>query len=131
MKKIYLEGINSRISEVKGWIYELEDRGGENHSCRTKRKEWNADRLTDIRDKVTQYQCLRRRRKKEPENIWRIIVENFPNMGKKSVTKVQEAQRGSGRNNSSQVGKNEYQRNKGKPVIYEGIPICVSADFSV
>lgn len=38
MKKIYLEGI-SRISEVKGWICELEDRGGENHSCSTKRKE--------------------------------------------------------------------------------------------
>ena len=59
----------------------------------------------------SQYQCLRRRKKKEPEKIFEeIIVENFSNMRKKTVTKVQEAQRGPGRTNSNQVGKKEYQK---------------------
>ena len=40
------------------------------------------------------YRGLRRRREKGPEKIFEeIIAENFPNMGKESLTQIQEAQR--------------------------------------
>ena len=39
------------------------------------------------------YRGLRRRREKGPEKIFEeIIAENFPNMGKNSLTQIQEAQ---------------------------------------
>ena len=58
--------------------------------------------------------CRSPRRRKEREKTLEIfediIAENFSNMRKKTVTKVQEAQRGPGRTNSNQVGKKEYQK---------------------
>ena len=40
------------------------------------------------------YRGLRRRREKGPEKIFEeIIAENLPNMGKESLTRIQEAQR--------------------------------------
>ena len=40
------------------------------------------------------YRGLRRRREKGPEKIFEeIIAENLPNMGKESLTQIQEAQR--------------------------------------
>ena len=40
------------------------------------------------------YRGARRRREKETEKIFQeIIAENFPNMGKESLTQIQEAQR--------------------------------------
>ena len=118
MKKIYLEGINSRINEVKGWISELEDRGGEKSlpQNRIMRKDWNADRLRDIWDKVKctnihNISVSEGEGKKKPEKIFEeMIVENFSNMRKKTVTKVQEAQKDPGGTKSNQVGKKEYQK---------------------
>ena len=44
--------------------------------------------------------CERKEREKEPEKIFeKLIVEKFPNMGKETVTQVQEAKRVPGRIN--------------------------------
>ena len=46
------------------------------------------------------YRSPRRRREKGPDKIFdKIIAENFPNMGKKIINEVQEAQRVPGRIN--------------------------------
>ena len=46
------------------------------------------------------YRIFRKRREKGPEKIFEeIMAENFPNMGKETVTQVQEVQRVPGRIN--------------------------------
>ena len=98
-----LEGINNRITEGEEWISELEDRMVEitveeqNKEKIMKRIE---DNLRDLWDntKSTNIWIVRvseeEEKKKGSEKIFEeIIVENFPNMGKEIVTKVQEAQR--------------------------------------
>ena len=83
---------------------------------RIMRKDWNADRLRDIWDKVKctnihNISVSEGEEKKKPEKIFEeMIVENFSNMRKKTVTKVQEAQKDPGRTKSNQVGKKEYQK---------------------
>ena len=50
--------------------------------------------------RLSNYRSPRIRREKGPEKIFEeIIAENFPNMGKETVTEVQEAQRVLGRIN--------------------------------
>ena len=96
-----LEGINSRITEGKEWISDLEDKLVEittteqNKEKRMKRME---DSLRDIWDniKCSNIRIIRvpeeEEKKKGNEKIYEeIIVENCPNMGKEIVTQVQEA----------------------------------------
>ena len=97
-----LEGINSKITEAEECTNDLEDRmveitaAEENKEKRMKR---NEDSLRDLWDniKCTNIRIIgvseREEREKEPEKIFEeIIAEKFPNMGKETVTQVQEAQ---------------------------------------
>ena len=98
-----LEGINSRITEAEEQISDLEDKIVEititepNKEKRIKRIE---DSFRDLWDNI-QHTNIRiigvpeeDEKKKGAEKICEvIIVENFPNMGKEIVNKVQEAQR--------------------------------------
>ena len=105
-----LEGINSRINEAEEWVSQLEDRVVEiiaMEQNKEKRMKRNEDNLRDLWDnhKHTNIHIIRvseaEKRKKEPEKMLEeIIAENFPNMGKETVTQVQEAQRVPGRINS-------------------------------
>ena len=98
-----LEGINSRITEAEEWISELKDRimeittAEQNKETRMKRIE---DSLRDLWDNIKRANIQiigfpeEEEKKKGSEKILEeIIVENFPNMGKKIVNQVQEAQR--------------------------------------
>ena len=98
-----LEGTDSRIMETEYRISEVEDRMVEiNESERKKEKriERNEDNLRDLWDNV---KCPNIRiigfpeeedKKKDHDKIFEeIIVENFPKMGKKIITQVQETQR--------------------------------------
>ena len=90
-----LEGLNSRITEAEEWISDLEDKiveittAEQNKEKRMKRIE---DSLRDFWDniKCTNIQIIgvpkEEEKKKGTEKIFEeIIVENFPNMGKKIV----------------------------------------------
>ena len=98
-----LEGINSRITEAEERISDLEDKREEittaeqNKEKRMKRIE---NSLRDLCDniKCTNIQIIgvpeEEEKKKGTEKIFEeIIIENFPNMVKKIVNQVQEAQR--------------------------------------
>ena len=98
-----LEGINSRISEAEERIGELKDKMVEitseeqNKVKRMKRTEdslrdfWNNIKCTNIRIIGVSEE---EEKKKEYEKIFEeIVVENFPNMERKSVNEVQKAQR--------------------------------------
>ena len=97
-----LEGIPNRITEAEAWINDLEDRMVEITAIEQNIEESmkrNAGSLRDLWDVkgmnihiigVTEGE----ERDKRPEKIFEeIIAENFPNMGKKIVYQVQEAQR--------------------------------------
>ena len=88
----------------------------------------------------------REKREKETENIFReIIAEDFPNMGKESLTQIQEAQRVPYKINTRRnIPKHilikltkikdkekilKTAREK-KQITYKGTPIRLSADFS-
>ena len=98
-----LEGIYSRITEAEERISDLEDKRLEittteqNKEKRMKRIEHS---LRDLWDNIkhTKIPIIgvpeEEEKKKGTEKICEeIIVENFPNMGKKIVNQVQEAQR--------------------------------------
>ena len=96
------EGINSRITEAKERINDLEDRMAEFTAVeqnKEKRMKRNEDSLRDLWDNIKHNNIhiigvLRRRREKGREKIFEeIMVINFPNMGKETATQVQEAQR--------------------------------------
>ena len=86
-------------------------------------------------------------KKKGSEKIFEeIIVENFPNMGKETVNQVQEAQRVPYRINPKRhmprhilikLSKIKYKEKilkaarEKQQIIYKGIPIRLTADFSV
>ena len=97
-----LEGINSRWTEAEDWICDPEDKTVEittaeqNKEKRMKRIE---DSLRDFWDNIkhTNIRIIgvpeEEEKKKGTEKIFEeIIVENYPNMGKERVNKVQEAQ---------------------------------------
>ena len=91
-----LEGINSRLTEAEEWISELEDRMVEiTAEEQNKDKEWKELQVVletgTILNWMHQHSNYRgpRRRKEEiqsEKNFEEIIVENFPNMGKKKQT---------------------------------------------
>ena len=98
-----LEGINTRINEAEERMSDLEDKiveittAEQNKEKRIKRIE---EILRDLWDNIkhTNIQIIgvseEQKEKKGTEKIFEeIIVENFPNMGKKIVNQVQEAQR--------------------------------------
>ena len=98
-----LEGINSTVTEAEERISDLEDKrveittAGQNKEKRMKRFE---DSLRDLWDNIkrTNMRIIRvpeeEEKKKGTEKIFEEIrVENFPNMGKKIINQVQEAQR--------------------------------------
>ena len=104
-----LKGIHSRITEAEAQINDLEDRTLEitaieqNVERRTKR---NEDSLRDLWDNIKHTDiCIMgvpegEEREKQPEKIFEeIIADNFLNMGKETVSQVQEAQRVPGRIN--------------------------------
>ena len=98
-----LEGINSRITEAEDRISKIEDRMVEiNETERKKEKQIlkNEDNLRNIWDNVKRPNIRiigvpeEEDKKKDLEKILKeIIVENFPKMGKKIMTQVQETQR--------------------------------------
>ena len=101
--KTTLEGINSRITEAKEWISDLEDRMVEFTAAehtKDKRMKRNEDSLRDLWDNIKRNNIRiigvpeGEEREKGPEKIFEeIIVKNVPNMGKEIATQVQEAQR--------------------------------------
>ena len=96
-----LEGTNSRITEAGDRISEVEDRMVEmNESERKKEKriKRNEDNLRDLQDNIkrSNIQIIgvpeEEDKKKDHEKILeKIIVENFPKMGKEIITDAQEA----------------------------------------
>ena len=98
-----LEATNSRVIEVKDRIGEVEDRMvGINEAERKKEKriKRNEDNLRDLWDNVKRPKIQiigvpeEEDKEKDHEKILEeIIIENFPKMGKKIITQVQETQR--------------------------------------
>ena len=101
--KNYLEAANSRIQEAEERISEVEDRWvqiTDAEQKREKRLKTNEESLGELWDNV---KCTNiciigvpegEEREKETEKIFQeIIAENFPNVGKESLTQIQEAQR--------------------------------------
>ena len=97
-----LEGIN-KINEAEERISELKDRMVEITAVdknKEKRVKRNKDSLRELWDNIkhTNIHIIGvpegEEREKGPEKIFEeIVAENFPNMGKETVTQVQEAQR--------------------------------------
>ena len=98
-----LEGISRRITEAEEQISDLEDRMMEftaTEQNKEKRMKRNEDSLRDLWDNIkrTNIHIIRVPEGEEREEglkkrFEEIMVENFPNMGKKIATQVQEAQR--------------------------------------
>ena len=97
-----LESANSRIQEAEDGISEVEDRLVEmmdTEQKREKRLKRNEESLRELWDNI---KCTNIRivgvpegeeREKGTEKMFQeIIAENFPNMGKKPLTQIQEAQ---------------------------------------
>ena len=149
-----LEAANSRIQEAEEQISEVEDRLVEITDAeqkREKRLKTNEESLRDLLDNVkrTNIRIIRvpaEEREKETEKIFQeIIAENFPNMGKESLTQIQEAQRvpykiNPRRNTPRHIlikltkikDKEKILKaaREKKQVTYKGTPIRLSADFS-
>ena len=96
-----LEGTNSRITEAEDRISEVEDRMvkiNEAERKKEKRIKRNKDNLRDVWDNVKRPNIriigVPEDKKKDREKILeKIIVENFPKMGKEIATQVQETPR--------------------------------------
>ena len=97
-----LEAANSRIQEAEEQISEVEDRLVEiidAEQNREKRLKTNEESLRELRNdvKCTNIHIIGvpegEEREKETEKIFQVIIaENFRNMGKESLTQIQEAQ---------------------------------------
>ena len=149
-----LQGINSRINEGEEWISPLEDKIVEittreqNKEKRMKRIE---DSLRDLWDNIkhTNIRIIgvpEEEEKKGSEKIFEeITVENFPNMGKEIVNRVQEAQRVPYRINPRRntprhilikLSKLKYKEKilkaarEKQQITHKGIPIRLTADLS-
>ena len=99
-----LEGTNSRIMEEEDRISEVENRMVKINEAERKRRKNNKRNENNLRDPWDNVKCPNIRiigvpeeeedKKKDHEKILEeIIVENFPKMGKKIATQVQETQR--------------------------------------
>ena len=151
-----LEGINNRITEAEERISELKDKMAEitaNEQNKEKRMKRIDDNLRDLWDnnKCTNIRIIgvpeEEEKKKESEKIFvEIIVENFPNVGKEIFTQVQEAERdpyrinprkNTPRNMLIKLTINKFKERilkaakEKQKIAYKGIPIRLSADFSV
>ena len=151
-----LEGTNSRITEAGERIIEVEDRMvevDETEKKKEKKIKWNEENLRDLWDNV---KCPNiwiigvpeeEDKKKGHEKILeKIILENFPKMGKEIVTEVQEAQRVTNRINPlwktalhilTKLTKIEHKdkilkaaREK-QQIIHKGVPIRITANLSI
>ena len=149
-----LEGINSRITEAEERINDLENKiveittTEENKEKRMKRIE---DSLRDLWDNIkrTNIQIIgvpEEEKMKGSQKIFeKIIVENFPNMGKEIVNQVQEVQRVPYRKNPRRntprhilikLSKIKYKEKilkaagEKRQITYKGIPIRLTADLS-
>ena len=93
-----LEGTNSRIQEAEEQISEVDDRLVEIMDAEQKReKRLKTNERTLGQCEMHQhpyYRGARRRREREETEkiLQEIIAKNFPNMGKESLTQIQEAQ---------------------------------------
>ena len=114
--KSTLEGTNSRITDAQDRISEVEDRMVEiNESERKKEKQVKRnENLRDLWDNVKRPNIRitgvpEEDKKKDHEKILEeIIIENFPKMGKKIITQVQETQRVPNRINPRKNTPNTY-----------------------
>ena len=98
-----LDGINSRTTEAEEWISDLEVKMVEITTAEQdeeKRMKRTEDSLRDLWDNIkhTNIRIIgvpeEEEKKKGTEKIFeKIIVENFPNMGKEIINQVLEAQR--------------------------------------
>uniref|UniRef100_A0A8D2CEE9 L1 transposable element RRM domain-containing protein n=1 Tax=Sus scrofa TaxID=9823 RepID=A0A8D2CEE9_PIG len=150
-----LEAANSRIQEAEKRITEVKNRLVEITDAeqkREKRSKTNEESLRELWDNV---KCTNihiigvpegEEREKETEKIFQeIIAENFPNMGKESLTQIHEAQRVPYKINLrgntprhiliklTKIKDKEKilkaAREK-KQITYKGTPMRLSADFS-
>ena len=153
--KTTLEGINSRITEAKERISDLEDRMVEFTAVeqnKEKRMKRNEDSLRDLWDNIKHNNIRvigvpeREKREKGPKKIFEeIIVENFHNMGKEIATEVQEVQRVSYRINPRRnmlryivikLAKNKDKEKllkaarEKRQITYKGTSVRLIADFS-
>ena len=97
-----LEGTNSRIQEAEEQISEVEDRLGEIMDAEQKREKRLKTNEESLRELWNNVKCTNihiigvpedeDREKKTEEIFQEIIAENFPSMGKESLTQIQEAQ---------------------------------------
>ena len=151
-----LEETNSRITEAEERISEVEDRMveiNEAESKKEKRIKRNEDNLRDLWDNVKRPNIRiigvpeEEDKKKNHEKILKeITVENFPKMGKKIITQVQETQRVPNRINPRQNTprhilikltkiKHKEQILKAarekQQITHKGIPIRITADLSI
>ena len=149
-----LEADNSRIQEAEERISEVEDRLVEITDAeqkREKRLKTNEESLRELWDNVkhTNIRIIGvpegEEREKETEKIFQeLIAENFPNMGKESLTQIQEAQvpykinprRNTLRHILIKLTKIKDKEKilkaarETKQVTYKGTLIRLSADFS-
>ena len=150
-----LGATNSRKMEAEDRISELEDRMVEiNESERKKEKRINRteNNLRDLQENIKHYNIHiigvpeEEDKKKDHEKILEIIVENFPKMGKKIITQVQETQRVPNRINPRQntprhilIKLTKIKRkeqiltaaSEKQQISYKGIPIRITADLSI
>ena len=150
-----LEGINSRLSEAEGRISELEDRVVEITAAKQKQEKRMKRIENSLRDHWDDIKGANIRiigvpageeGEKGPEKTFEgIIAENFFNLGKETVTQVQEAQtvpyRINPQRNKPQHIVIKMTKSKDKErvlkatrekqqIAYKGTPIRLSADFS-
>ena len=146
---------NSRITVAEDRIGEVDDRMVEiNETERKKEKRikrnednlrdfWNNVKCPDIRIIVPEEED----KKKDHEKILeKIIVENFPKMGKEIITQVQETQRIPNRINPRQntprhilikLTKTKHKEQilkavrEKQQITHKGIPITITADLSI
>ena len=155
IKKNTLEGTNSRVMEAEDRMSEVEDRMvkiNEAEKKKEKRILKNEDNIRDVSVNV-KYPNIRiigvteEGKKKGRKKILKdIIAENFPKMGKKIVTWVQETQRvpnsinprqNSPRHILIKLIKIEHKEQTLKAarekqqIRHKGIPIRITADLSI
>ena len=149
-----LEGINSRITEAEKQIRDLEDKiveitTTEHNKEKMKRIEdslrelWENTNRTNIR--IIGVPEKEEKKKGTKKIFEEIIVENFPNMRKEIVNKVQEAQRVPYRINPkrntprhilNKLAKIKYKEKllkaekDNQQITYKGIPKRLTADLS-
>ena len=151
-----LEAANSRIQEAEERISEVEDRLEEITDAEQKREERlkkNEESLRELCNNIKRTNIRMigvpegEEREKGTEKIFQeIIAENFPNMGKESLTQIQEAQqvpykinprRNTPRHILIKLTKIKDKEKilkaarEKKQATYKGNPIRLSADFSV